>query len=396
MYRITTVRRFRALRFAHCVLGGMLLMASCAANPPQEAPQSLGAKPSYATPAPAPSGTTLYVASGGDDSASGTREDPFPTIEKASSAAEPGTTVIVADGTYEGGTITRASGRADARITYLAEHKWGVRLVAEQGDTEQIEGWGDNEGAVWQNIGDYVDILGFDIAGSTTDGLVDSGSYVRLLENRVHELKESCLSTWSEDYSLHDIDIKGNVVFGCGSSELDHGIYPSHVGGKISNNISYDNAGYGIHCWHNCNELVITNNLVFGNREGGILIGQGDSPNDGDVAADKMLVANNIAVGNGRYGIRESGATGPDNRYLNNDVFGNDDGGLDLRTGSEAATITADPGFVKFAPDGTGDYRLLPTSPNVDAGTDQGAPRIDFAGTARPQGGGVDVGVYER
>ena len=39
---------------------------------------------------------------------------------------------------------------------------------------------------------------------------------------------------------------------------------------------------------------MITNNLVFDNGEGGILIGQGDGPNNGDVAADDMVVANNI------------------------------------------------------------------------------------------------------
>ena len=33
----------------------------------------------------------------------------------------------------------------------------------------------------------------------------------------------------------------------------------------ISNNIAFDNAGFGIHCWHACNALTISNNLVFDN-----------------------------------------------------------------------------------------------------------------------------------
>ena len=81
---------------------------------------------------------------------------------------------------------------------------------------------------------------------------------------------------------------------------------------------------------------MITNNLLFDNGEGGILIGQGDGPNNGDVDADNMLVANNIVIDNrGSQGIRESGATGSNNRYLNNNVVGNAVDGIGLRTGTE-------------------------------------------------------------
>jgi hypothetical protein len=388
----------RAAAATICVLGGLMLVASCTTSAPApEVPRPLDVEPTYAHPPTPerPAGPMLYVAPDGDDAGSGSRDDPFATIEKADSVAGPGTTVLVADGTYRGAILTRASGTPDARITYVAQNKWGAQIVADKEEAARVDVFGD-EGAVWHNFGDYVDIRGFDITGTATDGLIDTGSYVRLVENRVHELTESCISTWSENYDLHDVDIIGNVVSSCGRSELDHGIYPSHVRGTISNNISYDNRGYGIHCWHNCNDLVISNNLVFENDEGGILIGQGDNPNFGDVDADHMLVVNNIAIDNGRYGIRESGATGNGNRYLNNNVHDNEDGGLQLQTGTEIGTIVADPVFVQFEPDGTGDYRLQSRSPNVDAGTDVGAPGLDLDGTVRPQGAGVDVGVYER
>jgi hypothetical protein len=42
------------------------------------------------------------------------------------------------------------------------------------------------------------------------------------------------------------------------------------------------------------------------------------------------------------------------------------------------------------------DYRLYPNSVGVDAGTATGAPSHDMIGTARPQGGGVDIGAFER
>jgi predicted outer membrane repeat protein len=41
------------------------------------------------------------------------------------------------------------------------------------------------------------------------------------------------------------------------------------------------------------------------------------------------------------------------------------------------------------------DYSILPESPNIDAGTANGAPNVDIRGIARPQGDGIDIGAYE-
>jgi hypothetical protein len=63
--------------------------------------------------------------------------------------------------------------------------------------------------------------------------------------------------------------------------------------------------------------------------------------------------------------------------------------------------LNADPKFVNpnpwnLAPTVTlGDYRLLACSPAINAGTSTGAPSVDIAGNTRPQGAGVDMGVYE-
>jgi hypothetical protein len=324
----------------------------------------------------------LYVATNGDDRNPGTRTNPFRSIKKAASVARPGTEVRVAPGEYPGSVRTAPSGTASARISYISEKKWGARIV------------GDGGGAAWQNDGDYVDIVGFDISGDNEDGLSTAGSYGRLANNRIHGFTPgNCMSTANSGYTLHDIDVIGNVVYRCGDSRLDHGIYVSHTGGTVVNNIAHGNAGYGIHCWHNCNRLKIANNLVFNNKTGGIVVGQGDSPNNGSVDADNFIVANNIAVFNG-VGIAEEGATGKNNKYINNNVFGNREA-ISLQTGKEIGTIRADPKFVDFKLDGTGDYRLQPSSPSVNAGTATGAPELDIAGNRRSQGGAVDVGAYE-
>jgi hypothetical protein len=161
----------------------------------------------------------------------------------------------------------------------------------------------------------------------------------------------------------------------------------------VANNISYGNPGFGIHCWHACDEIVITNNLVFDNEEGGIVIG---GANDDGVPVDDSVVANNIAVANGREGIREGGDSGPDNRFVNNLLWDNDRDRILIKTGDEQGTVVADPQFVDFRIDGSGDYRLVPSSPAVDGGVARSAPPVAIDRAPRPQSGGVDLGPYER
>ena len=329
--------------------------------------------------------TRLFVSPRGDDGNPGTESAPVRSINRAAAMARPGTQVVVADGTYTGSVKTDASGTASARIAFVAATRGAVKVV---GDT--------SEDHAWTNSGDYVDIVGFDVSGPNGDGLTTSGSYARIVDNRVHGFAGNCISTANNGYDLHDIDVIGNRAYGCGRNALDHGIYVSHPGGVVANNIAFGNAGYGIHCWHNCNKLRISNNVVFENSEGGIVVGQGDGPNNGSVAADHFVVSNNIAVDNGKEGIKESGTTGPDNRFLNNNLWRNGDDDVNLNTGSASGTRVEDPGFVDFRTDGTGNYRLRPGSPGIGAGVSDGAPTTDIDGTARPSSGKVDVGAYER
>jgi hypothetical protein len=329
--------------------------------------------------------TRLFVSPRGDDANAGTESAPVRSIGRAAAMARPGTQVVVADGTYTGSVRTEVSGTPDARIAFVAATRGRAKVV---GDT--------SEDHAWTNSGDYVDIVGFDVSGPNGDGLTTSGSFERIVDNQVHGFAGNCISTANDGYDLHDIDVIGNLAYGCGRNALDHGIYVSHPGGVVANNIAHGNAGYGIHCWHNCNALTISNNLVFDNSEGGIVVGQGDGPNNGSVAADHFVVSNNIAVENGKEGIKESGTTGPHNRFLNNILWRNGDDAVSVDTGTATGTRVEDPGFVDYRRDGTGSYRLRPGSPAIGAGVRDGAPSTDIAGTARPSSGKVDVGVYQR
>jgi hypothetical protein len=367
------------MRYRRTIIAALVMAAlvACAQEaPPPPAPHSVYPAP----PAPAIDAAALVVALTGHDGAEGTPAAPLRTIEAAAERARPGDTILVRTGIYDGDVQTRVSGTESERITF----------VAESPDT-RIVGAGDAVGA-WENDGHNVDIVGFDITGANEDGLFNRGSQVRLMKNRVHDIPGNCIYTANDDYSLTDIDVLGNVTFNCGEDRLDHGIYVTHQRGVVANNISYDSTGYGIQCWHACSSIAIVNNLVFANQEGGIVIGG----NDDDLTVGNSLVANNIAVGNGREGIRESGESGDNNRFVNNLLWGNDRDSIQINGGEEAGTIVADPQFVNFQVNGSGDYRLEPSSPAVDAGAADLAPPVAIDRAPRPQSRGFDVGPYEQ
>lgn len=333
-----------------------------------------------------------WVAPDGDDAASGAMDDPWATILHADAMVAPGDVVHVMPGEYSGAFDTTTSGMEGAPITFVSETKWGARLVCEGGDG-------------WIARGDWVDIVGFEVTGDAAVGMLSMGSHVRFLGNWVHHLAPACDGNGGAgidagNYDAEDVDMIGNVVHDVWVDDVDgspcnrvQGLYHSLPGGTIANNIAWGNSGWGIHTWHNPRDLVITNNLVFANGEGGIIVGAGDSPGTG--YADGFLVANNIVMYN-RLGIYEYGETGLDNRYVQNLVYENSEADVILQNDLVAeGTITADPLFVDWQLDGSGDYRLAAGSPAIDAGTPEGAPETDIDGVPRPQGEGFDIGPYE-
>ena len=333
----------------------------------------------------------FYVSPQGNDANDGSARQPWRTMQHAATAAGPGATVHVAPGSYFGQIITRSSGTAQSRIRFLSEVKWGAKLKSI------------NAYSTWRTVGNYLDIIGFDISGDGCLGILNEGAHVRLIANHVHDIRASpalCKENGgagidNADFSAVDNDVVGNVVHDIGyykaTGSLVHGIYHSNSGGHIWNNIVYRTAGWGIHLWHAATDVQIANNLLFNNAAGGILIGAGDSP--GGIINDRTVVTNNIVIYN-KFGIQEYGQTGRKNQYLNNLVYRNAGGAIKLLTGVARMTLELDPRFVNFQPDGTGDYRLSASSPAVSAGTDTAAPSEDVNGLQRSHVRPHDLGPY--
>lgn len=336
-----------------------------------------GAAPAVAAPAPAVGGTPeVYVSPTGNDSNPGTKTRPVRTIDRGFALAQAGTTILLMPGTYTG-DVTPAKGgsAAGGLITLKSQVPHAAKIVG----------------------GFYVDrpylrIEGLEITGANVDYAMDVvASHIRLINNKIHHISQkkagndnggSGMEIYTDDYGpLSDIVIDRNMVYdiglGPGKDELTQGIYLSVkcTGCRVTNNIVFDVTDFGIHSYHSPNGWIVANNTVFNNGRG-ILTG----PN--------FTVVNNISYGNRKlhsdFDLRGGGST----------VAGN----MSFGRGKVTApgVQVADPMFVNYTGDETGDVHLRLGSPALDTGVAGGAPAFDFDRVARPQGNGFDIGAYER
>src|SRR5271157_2386593 len=160
-------------------------------------------------------GRQFYVAPGGSNSADGSALHPWVTINKAASMVAPGDTVHVAPGTYNAPVTTSKSGTSGSPITFISTVKWGASLRASS-----------NVRSVFENDGNYVNIMNFDITGvaigsSPRFGILNFGSYCRMIGNNIHNVAENAAGTsgyggagiWSGDYPP-DTTTTGNIIRG--------------------------------------------------------------------------------------------------------------------------------------------------------------------------------------
>lgn len=200
-------------------------------------------------------------------------------------------------------------------------------------------------------------------------------------------------------YGKNDMHAHRNMIHHVGPSvggSVYHGIYQTATG-TIKNNLAYAITGVGVHCWHNAHKIHIANNTVFGSGSG-FAIGGGDYANDYGQnfygPCDSMTLTNNIAYDNTGFGFDEEGENGAHNIFSNNLSYKNDTNWR-LNTSKHVNDITAEPQFVNYIRNGGGNYHLRNSSPALDKGLTTFAPSIDFDGVVRPQGNGIDLGAFE-
>ena len=344
---------------------------------------------------------TYYVAPGGSDGNNGSQSNPLATIERADALVAPGDTVIVLDGTYRGDTILRSSGTSGHPITYVAQHKWGAKLV----------GTGSGDGSFVIGIsGAHVVVQNFDITGTDANGIILAyagkiASYNQAINNYVHDMITPCdsnsgtaISTGGGDNytGISHNDIIGNLVVnitpynGCPGGHVASGIYGQTPNATIANNVVI-NAGTNIQTWHAANSMMIYGNTSIGGVVD-ITLGAGDS---GMVSGgvQNSLVANNICIGATSVGLQEHGTTGANNVFTHNLVYGNPTNIELLHGHLDSALVTADPKLENNTGTAFGDYRLQSTSPARGTGIAISGVTTDYLGYPRPQSGSTDIGA---
>jgi hypothetical protein len=345
-----------------------------------------------------------YVSPNGNDKADGSADTPFQTLARAAKAAtQASTTVWVAPGTYAGGFQTTANGTATDRIYWMSTTKWGARIVPPSNSKNNF---------AWDNRGNYVSIIGFEIDGSQagggvqwSQGIYTGGSYGLIQANHVHHIATAIPCTGAggsaigADSYYHGVqnEVIGNEVHDIGmpGCAYIHGIYVSTTG-SIQNNLVYRVGEAAIHLWHDAKNVEVTNNTVASSHFG-IIVGGGNFYYSSE-GNDHTMVNNNIVVNN-TYGISEQGKTGVHNIYSNNLLYGNNGYAVRLRNGlSATATVASSPlfvGYVTAAAAAGPDFHLQVSSPAIGRGTSQGAAPTDLDGKRRNAITGYDIGAYQ-
>jgi len=387
-----------------------------------------------------------YVRNGGNNGNDGLSvATAWATLNHAADVVDPGDTVHVLDGSYQGFDLRR-SGTPGNPITFLADGE-NVRITADNGVTP--------DGINVENAA-HVVIDGFIADNRTRAGIrVAVSQFVTVRNCRTgNNGTWGIFSGFADDFVIEDNETHHSVD--------EHGIYVSNSGDRpiIRRNVVYDNSGNGIHMNGDASaggdgtisEALVEGNVIYGNGATG---GSGINM-DGVVDS---VVQNNLLYDNHASGIslyRIDGATGSTgNLVVSNTIINASDARwcVNISGGSTgnrvrnnilynlhdwrgviAVDASSRPGFVsdynslmdRFTLNGGGsvldfgdwqalgydlhsflatpadhfvapgsDFHLLSTSPALDAGTASEAPATDLAGTPRPVGAGVDLGAYE-
>jgi hypothetical protein len=354
-----------------------------------------------AAPALAPANYHYFVASNGSDANPGTEAQPFETIVRASRVALPGTTVHVAAGIYTGGFRTSMNGSAERRIAYVSTTRGGARLVPPRSSLTRM---------AWENRGDFVDIVGFQVDGRNehggvrwTYGIYSAGTDSQIRNNHVHHIGQDlpCSSAGAAGISIDSYykgklgTVSGNLVHDIGPADcrFAQGINMSTTG-SVTNNVLFAIGGAAIQMWHDATGVVVSHNTIARSMTG-ILVGGGDpyylkGPND------FTRVHNNIVYDN-QYGISEHGATGPHNSYRNNLVYLNAAADWRLNKGiKHVGTVAQAPQFMRYGKGAAPDLRLRAGSPGVGQGSSENAMAADIGGKPRATDAAIDIGAYQR
>lgn len=251
-----------------------------------------------------------------------------------------------------------------------------------------------------------IQISNNEITATPNDGIATSnGQNWRILGNNIHNGATVDLTGHSHGiyWDLSNSVMYGNTIAAWPNGYCLHMYNPNIQNG---NNQIYQNNFSG--CGFTGGQWAVlysgTNNEFFSNiiygSNAAIIVGHFSSPNTDNNVIYENTIYNNAGGGYGAIVLQ-----GQSNTFIENNIIRSSNAPWDTSFETPAlftnqicdTTIVgctnADPLFVN---PGANDFHLQSGSPAINAGVTLGAPyNIDYAGTARPQGAGYDIGAYE-
>jgi len=242
----------------------------------------------------------------------------------------------------------------------------------------------------------YVRFQGFVIQGATgssTANVYASGNAHDIELSNCEDRNSQRQGFFSED-TTSSIQIISCFIHdngGSGPSNRDHNIYVEGRHQLIANSlIANAPNGFDVQIYPSSDGVIVTESTIVGASMGGIIVGS-----DGQTTTNNAAIIDNVIAFNGGYGIATywGGAVGTGNVATNNVVWGNASGQLNGNGITYLANTIADP---RFADRASGNFHLQDGSPARDTALIGYALRDDLDGDVRPEGGGPDIGSYER
>lgn len=377
-----------------------------------------------------------YVATTGSDSNDGSACHPWATIQHAAEKAHPGDIIWVQDGTYNQTVLVTRGGSSGYPITFKSQHKWRAKLAPSAPNSN---------GNVFEVDAGYVNVVGFEVtgtansAGNIAAGIRSHVNYpsVNIMGNKIHNLGNSTCQKGGGILSAapHSM-ITGNYIYRIGlpyssspSCPYQHGIYGAglEIGAYYANNVIFEVfQGLAVHLNdYGINNVTFTNNTIFNVGDGsygGAMVFE-----CGGGTCDYLTFSNNIISNmhtnqwsDGCFAelitSNSGGVFGTHNTFANNVVDSSCPMSInEWKSGNhDVNTIIANPLYVNYTGDETGDYHLRPSSLAKHKAaqkvgltnkastswprstSNEGcvfAPRYDYDGLSRDQRA-VDIGAY--
>ena len=390
--------------------------------------------------------STYYVSQNGSKGNPGTEAYPWQTLQYAAGRVEAGDSVLVANGTYAGFSISTAG---DSLNPIVFKASGSEVLINQAAQRDNIEVY----------LAHYVVIEGFIVSNAERAGI----SVLGYADNECLNVtirNNKCLNNGK--WGIFTAYAKGVVIESneTAGSGIEHGVYISNSSDYpiLRNNNAHHNNGSGIQinadpafagdgivsfalvennvCYENgagggaalnfasIRNCIIKNNLMYDNHAGGMAFWDDGFGNNMGCKDNKIYNNTVIMPSNGRWALNMIN-TSTGNEIINNILLhkGNR-GGLEIdassmdglvsdynilslvssnenrisltdwqnQSGQDLHSFSASPEELFV---GSADYHLKDHSPAIDKGLNLVEVKTDFEGDARPAGSFTDIGADE-